>query len=81
MIFLIIDIVIMIIILNYVEKLFNNIKNEKTPFTLDNVKFIKKISYLMIALILITPISDAMFSIISEKSKFFYRFTCINLVI
>ena len=57
MIFLIIDIVIMIIILNYVEKLFNNIKNEKTPFTLDNVKFIKKISYLMIALIIITPIS------------------------
>ena len=69
MIFLIIDIVIMIIILNYVEKLFNNIKNEKTPFTLDNVKFIKKISYLMIALILITPISDAVFSIISGISN------------
>ena len=69
MIFLIIDIVIMIIILNYVEKLFNNIKNEKTPFTLDNVKFIKKISYLMIALILITPISDAVFSIISGVSN------------
>ena len=62
MIFLIIDIVIMIIILNYVEKLFNNIKNEKTPFTLDNVKFIKKISYLMIALIIITPISGLLFN-------------------
>ena len=43
MIFLIIDIVIMIIILNYVEKLFNNIKNNQTPFTLENVGFIKKI--------------------------------------
>ena len=69
MVFLIVNIVIMIIILNYVEKLFNNIKNEKTPFTLDNVKFIKKISYLMIALILITPISDAVFSIISGVSN------------
>ena len=69
MVFLIVNIVIMIIILNYVEKLFNNIKNEKTPFTLDNVKCIKKISYLMIALILITPISDAVFSIISGISN------------
>ena len=69
MVFLMVNIVIMIIILNYVEKLFNNIKNEKTPFTLDNVKFIKKISYLMIALILITPISDAVFSIISGVSN------------
>ena len=65
MIFLIINIVIMMIILNYVEKLFNNIKNNQTPFTLENVGFIKRISYLMIALILITPISDAVFSIIS----------------
>ena len=69
MIFLIIDIVIMIIILNYVEKLFNNIKNNQTPFTLENVGFIKKISYLMIALIFITPISDTLFSIISSVSN------------
>lgn len=32
----------MIIILNYVEKLFNNIKNNQTPFTLENADFIKK---------------------------------------
>ena len=69
MIFLIINIVIMMIILNYVEKLFNNIKNNQTPFTLENVGFIKRISYLMIALILITPISDAVFSIISGVSN------------
>ena len=69
MVFLLVDVVIMIIILNYVEKLFNNIKNERTPFTLDNVIFIKKISYLMIALILITPISDTLFSIISGSSN------------
>ena len=62
LLFLIIDIVIMIIVLRYVEKLFNNIKNNNTPFTLDNVNFIKKISYLMIALIIITPISGSLFN-------------------
>ena len=69
MIFLIIDIVIMIIILNYVEKLFNNIKNNLTPFTLENVGFIKKISYLMIALIMITPISNILFNVISTSTN------------
>lgn len=49
--------VLMIIILGYIEKLFNNIKNNNTPFTLDNVKYIKRISYLMIALILVVPMS------------------------
>lgn len=56
--FLIVDLIIMILILQYVEKLFENIKENKTPFTLDNVSYIKKISYLMIALIMINPISN-----------------------
>lgn len=62
LVFLLVDIIIMIFILNCVEKLFNNIKNNNTPFTLDNVTFIKKISYLMIALIIITPISGVIFN-------------------
>ena len=62
LVFLLVDIFIMIVILSYVEKLFNNIKNNNTPFTLDNVTFIKKISYLMIALIIITPISGVIFN-------------------
>ena len=62
LLFLLIDIIIMIIILGYVEKLFSNIKDNNTPFTLDNVNFIKKISYLMIALILITPLSGIVFN-------------------
>jgi len=64
LIFLIINLVIMIIILNYVNKLFTNIKNNQTPFILDNVKYIKKISYLMIALIMISSIPDLLFRII-----------------
>ena len=60
-IFLIVDLILMIYILNYVEKLFNNIKNNTTPFTLENVFYIKRISYFMIALILITPLSGVLF--------------------
>ena len=72
--FLLVDIFFMIIILSYVEKLFNNIKSNNTPFTLDNVTFIKKISYLMIALIIITPISGIIFNsllgLLDENSPF-----------
>ena len=69
LIFLIVNLVIMIIILNYVEKLFNNIKNNNTPFTLDNVIYIKRISYLMIALIIINPLSSLLISLITEISE------------
>ena len=62
LVFLLVDIIIMIIILSYVEKLFNNIKSNNTPFTCDNVTFIKHISYLMIALIIIMPISGITFN-------------------
>jgi len=65
-VFLLIDIIIMIIILNYVVKLFDNIKNNNTPFILENVKYIKRISYLMIALIIISPLSDILFSLITN---------------
>ena len=57
----------MIIILSYVEKLFNNIKNNNTPFTLDNVNYIKRISYLMIALIMITPVSELLFNMLIDN--------------
>ena len=60
--FLIVNLIIMIIILNYVEKLFSNIKNNNTPFILDNVTYIKRISYLIIALIIVNPISELLFN-------------------
>jgi transcriptional regulator with XRE-family HTH domain len=72
LVFLLIDIIIMIIILSYVEKLFNNIKNNNTPFTINNVMYIKKISYFMIALIIVTPIFgiiiNSLLSIVEENS-------------
>lgn len=69
LIFLIIDLIIMIVILDYVYKLFNNIKENSTPFILENVKYIKKISYLMIALIFINPISNMLFNNILNVSS------------
>ncbi len=84
LIFLIVDIVIMIIILRYVEKLFNNIKNINTPFTLDNVNFIKKISYLMIALIIIVPLSGTlinMFFGLSEDNSPFELMSILEILI
>ena len=64
LIFLLISIVFVIFVLGYVEKLFNNIKNNNTPFTLDNVHYIKRISYLMIALIILTPLSGVFVNLI-----------------
>ena len=69
LVFLIVNVVIVIIILSYVEKLFNNIKNYNTPFTLDNVQFIKRISYLMIALIVLTPLSGIVFNLLLGLSQ------------
>ena len=80
LVFLLVDIVIMIIVLSCVEKLFNNIKNNNTPFTLDNVKFIKKISYLMIALIMITPISEFIFNLVLRINGGDSPFELINIL-
>ena len=66
-VFLLVDLIVMIIILSYVEKLFNNIKNNNTPFTLDNVNYIKRISYMMIALIMITPLSELLFNMLIDN--------------
>ena len=79
-IFLLADLIIVIIILKNVEKLFNNIKNNHTPFTMDNVNYIKKIAYLMIALILITPISGLLFNSLFGMSNENTGFELMNII-
>ena len=74
----------MILILKYIEKLFENIKNNSTPFIMDNVNYIKKISYLMISLILINPISEIIFNIllnVSETSSGFELISILEILI
>lgn len=48
-VFLIICLVLTVIMLKALEDLFNNIYGGDTPFTLENVGYIKKIAYLLIA--------------------------------
>ena len=57
LVFMLIEIIIIIFIFSNVEKLFSNIKDNVTPFTLDNVNYIKKMSYLMIAVIMVAPVA------------------------
>ena len=79
-VFLLVDIIIMIIILNNVSKLFNNIKNNNTPFILDNVNYIKRISYLMIALIIISPLSGMLFGLLIDSSESGGGFELMNII-
>lgn len=52
------------VLLKSLEKLFNNIHNGDTPFTLENVGYIKKMAYLMIVLVLLPSFSGGVFEIL-----------------
>jgi len=80
LLFVIVCVILMIIILDYVDKLFSNIKNNETPFTLDNVNYIKKMSYLLIALIIVEPISDIIFSLIFNMPEASGAFDLISIL-
>lgn len=59
--FLVIMLVTLSVILKHVEKLFENIYDGDTPFTLENVEHIKKTAYLMIAMIILPSLVGVMF--------------------
>lgn len=63
---LIICLILSIIILKALEKLFNNINKGDTPFTLENVSYIKKIAYLMIVVTILPSIIGGIFEIILQ---------------
>lgn len=63
-IILIIFLVIISIMLNSLEKLFININKGDTPFTLENVKYIKKIAFLMIIATLLPTLSGSVFEML-----------------
>lgn len=62
--FLIIDLILIIIMLKSLENLFHNINQGDTPFTLENVGYIKKISYLMIVVTILPNIIGVVFETI-----------------
>ena len=52
------DIILITFILKFIEKLFENFIKGETPFTLVNINYIKYIAYLLIAIILVSPVSN-----------------------
>ena len=64
---LIICLVLSILMFKKLECLFNNINKGDTPFTLENVEHIKRIAYLMIALIILPNVCGTIFEILLNK--------------
>lgn len=64
---LIVCLILTIFMLKRLEKLFNNINKGDTPFTLENVEHIKKIAYIMIALIILPNVGGTIFEILLKK--------------
>ena len=58
-------VVIVIQLLKHLEKLFLNINEGETPFTLENVSHIKKMSYFMIAAIVVSSIGSTLLNIVT----------------
>ena len=59
--------IVLIKFLKHLEVLFSNINKGDTPFTLENVKHIKLMSYFMIACIILASISESIFTIVINK--------------
>ena len=63
--------IILSILLKHLEQLSENMNKGDTPFTLENVNHIKKMSYYMIACIILSGFGEGMFdSIISKEFTF-----------
>ena len=66
-VFLIASLYLTLLLFKHLDKLFTNINSGDTPFTLENVDHIKKVAYLMIALIIIPSISAVMFELMIKR--------------
>lgn len=64
LIFLIINLILIIMMFKTLENLFNNINKGDTPFTLENVGYIKKMAYLMIVVTILPNIVGVIFEAI-----------------
>lgn len=71
-------IICIIKVLKHIELLFNNINKGDTPFTMDNVNHIKKMSYLLIACILLSSIGEIIINI-PMKNKLDIDFNLFNI--
>mgnify|MGYP001099935241 CR=1 FL=1 len=67
-VFLIVSLVFVSIMFYSLERLFNNIHRGDTPFTLENVGYIKKIAYLMIVITIVPNIMGILFEAILKMN-------------
>jgi len=79
---ILITLILTIFILKHLEKLFKNINEGSTPFTLENVEHVSKMAWLMIATIIITNIGGAVFSglITQDVSVEFEMFDLVQIL-
>lgn len=59
--------VVLVMLLKHLEELFDNVNKGETPFTLDNVKHIKMMTYFMIAAIVLSGIGEGLFDVVASK--------------
>lgn len=59
-----VTLVLMIYIFTYLEKLFINIHQGDTPFTIENASYIRKIAWLMIVVTILPNVGGAIFSVL-----------------
>ena len=59
--------IVLVILFKHLEELFNNVNKGETPFTLDNVNHIKKMTYFMIAAIVLSGIGAGIFDVVASK--------------
>ena len=67
MVIFVVAMVLLSIAMNHLYKLFKNIYDGDTPFTLDNVYHIKRMTYIMIAITILTTFGNAISGIIVNQ--------------
>ena len=65
--FFIAMLVLLYFMMKHLENLFLNIHNGETPFTLENVKHIKKMALFMIAMVVLPTVSGSVFELIIKE--------------
>lgn len=60
--FLVVTLYLMVVILKCLSQLFDNFNQGETPFTLENVGYIKKIAWLMIATVILSNFGEVIFN-------------------
>ena len=71
--------IVLIILFKHLELLFDNINKGETPFTLENVNHIKRMSYLMIASIIISAVGESLLNL-SVKEDFTFGLELFDIV-